>query len=714
MRSRGVFAGHGGRSRLRGVVMSEDEVFSTAVAIEAPEMRSEYLRQACGADEQLRARVESLLRHHATTGTILDGAVMDLDTEMSLADGPTKEYPRTDVRHFAAARDVAATIPGRLGCHEILDVVGQGGMGLVLQARDCKLDRIVAIKIVSAEWALSATLRAAFLREARAAAQIRHPHVVTVFSVHDDGALPYLVMEFVPGPTLQQKIDEEGPLDLPLALRIGRQIAEGLAAAHARGFVHRDIKPANILWDQDSGDVKIVDFGLAGLADAPTERSESAIVGTPQFMSPEQARGGVVDARSDLYSLGCVIHAMIAGAPPYPASQALMILRQASPVPPPSLRVRRPDLPIWLDELVGRLLAHEPDQRPSNAREVADELAARTAERVPTQTPAIMAGHQPSGRKRIVNVSRRVALATVGLASLTLAGVIFLITNKDGTKTRLEVPDGATVTVAPNGQVTVDLAREARQQDRDRTKQATSRPSNVNAPDKLLQQVVDELRQRNRGFDGEVHATIENGVVTGLEMSGDRIADLSPLKRLTGLRRLVCAGTRVDPADRSPLSDLSPLRGLRLTYLSCGRSQVEDLTSLRGMPLEYFSCCDSPLRDLSPLAGMPLRVASVHSTRVDSLVALRGMPLEDLNCSHTPVTDFGPLADLPLKSLYIDGVKVRDLRPLANLPLRQLNWRNYDHQSTQNEDAVLAISTLEQIDGEPAADFRAKHAQRSK
>ena len=193
---------------------------------------------------------------------------------------------------------------GRLGPYEVSGVIGAGGMGIVLKAFDCSLDRTVAIKVMAPHLASSGSARRRFAREAKAAAAVLHPNVIAIHGVAADQALPYLVMPYNRGMSLQKRIDQDGPLPLQETLRIAEQIAAGLAAAHAQGLVHRDIKPANILLEDGVERLAITDFGLARAVDDATMTRSGVIAGTPQYMSPEQARGESIDHRSDLFSSG--------------------------------------------------------------------------------------------------------------------------------------------------------------------------------------------------------------------------------------------------------------------------------------------------------------------------------------------------------------------------------------------------------------------------
>src|SRR5262249_8910552 len=233
------------------------------------------------------------------------------------------------------------TRPGSLGSlahYDVSEVLGQGGIGIVLKAFDHSLHRVVAIKVMAPHLAQCATARKRFLREARAAAAVRDEHIIDIHAVAEANGLPYLVMEYVAGPSLQQRLDQRGPLELKEVLRIGMQTAAGLAAAHAQGLIHRDIKPANILLQNGVERVKITDFGLAHAADDVRLTCPDTISGTPHYMAPEQAAGQAADPRSDLFSLGSVLYAMCTGRAPFEAPGPLAVLKRVCEEMPSPLR----------------------------------------------------------------------------------------------------------------------------------------------------------------------------------------------------------------------------------------------------------------------------------------------------------------------------------------------------------------------------------------
>jgi hypothetical protein len=269
---------------------------------------------------------------------------------------------------------------GRIGDHDVLSVLGRGGMGVVLKAFDISLHRTVAIKVLSSHLAASRKAQRRFLREARAAAGINHPNVVTIHAVEEAEGMPYLVMEYVAGQTLRRRIHSGGPFDLTSLLRIGSQIAAGLAAAHKHGVIHRDIKPANVMLEDGIERVKITDFGLALVAlDIAQITSADHVVGTPAYMSPEQVAGGRVDPRTDLFSLGCVLYAMVTGSSPFLGAHALDIARRVTDVSPRPLHELKPTIPLFLSQTVSRLLEKNPDKRYQSAEEVHDLLLGHLA-----------------------------------------------------------------------------------------------------------------------------------------------------------------------------------------------------------------------------------------------------------------------------------------------------------------------------------------------
>jgi serine/threonine protein kinase len=368
--------------------MSEQAIFLAALDKD-PSERAAFLDEACAGDETLRRGVETLLRLHAAPHPFLEvPAVEQLATANPAAGTP--ETGPADLSFLAPSSEPRSL--GRLDHYDILDVVGKGGMGVVLRARDAKLERIVAIKVLAAPWAASGSARRRFAREARAAAAVRDEHVIDIHAVCDDGPVPYLVMEFIDGCTLDALLRRGGSLEAKEVLRIGIQVASGLAAAHKHGLVHRDVKPANILLENGVQRVKLTDFGLARAADDANLTQSGVIAGTPAYMSPEQAAGEPVDARSDLFSLGSVLYELSTGRPPFRAPSTVAVLRRVCGEAPRPIREVNPDIPEALCRVIDRLHAKKAAERPASATEVADLLAGLLAD---LQQPGLRQGNVP-------------------------------------------------------------------------------------------------------------------------------------------------------------------------------------------------------------------------------------------------------------------------------------------------------------------------------
>ncbi len=222
--------------------------------------------------------------------------------------------------------------------------------------------------------ASTGTARQRFFREAQAVAAVVHPNIVPIYAVTCEGSLPYIVMPLVGGGSLQQRIERDGPLAIGDVLSIGLQIAEALIAAHKQGIIHRDIKPANILIDEGGHRVMLSDFGLARVLDDASMTASGLVAGTPNYMSPEQARGESVDARSDLYSLGAVLYTMATGHPPVRGDSPLAVLRRVTEDKPRIVHELNEAMPAWLDRLIGRFLAKSTDRRVASAEDAAELL----------------------------------------------------------------------------------------------------------------------------------------------------------------------------------------------------------------------------------------------------------------------------------------------------------------------------------------------------
>jgi serine/threonine protein kinase len=334
--------------------------------------RCQKVLQELAGDAALWHKTSRLLqvgRGEATPPPILEGVLAKLK---STADGSLTD-PDAEVElppDFLRPAERPGPV-GMVGCYEVHEILGRGGMSIVLKAWDPQLARWVALKVLSPALAANANARKRFVREGRAAACIHHDNVLAVYGVEVSAGLPYLVLQYVAylvlqyvaGVSLQERLDQQGPLPVKEIVHIGVQIAAGLAAAHAQGVIHRDVKPANILLEEGSGRVRVSDFGLARSVDDAGCTHQGDIVGTPLYMAPEQARGETVDLRADLYSLGAVLYTLAAGRPPFQADTTLGVLKRVTEEAPGPLRSLRPDVPPTLERFIMTLLEKRPENR---------------------------------------------------------------------------------------------------------------------------------------------------------------------------------------------------------------------------------------------------------------------------------------------------------------------------------------------------------------
>ena len=370
------------------------------------------------------------------------------DGSRRTANDSTDEHETTDELLKLLGPTDDPRMLGRLGAYEVLGVLGRGGMGIVFKAFDAPLNRYVAIKMLLPHLAASGAARKRFEREGQAAAAVIDDHVLPIYAVSKWQNIPYLVMQYSSGNNLQRRIDADGPLDVKEILRIGMQTARGLAAAHAQGLVHRDVKPSNMLLDGTVERVMLTDFGLARAVDDASITRTGTIAGTPQYMSPEQARGKSVDARSDLFGLGGVLYAMCTGRPPFRAENSYAVLRLITDEEPSPIREINADIPDWLCSIIGKLMSKKADERYQNAEEVAELLEQCLAHvQQPTTTPLpesvaeLAKSSAPHGDKpdtesrggfRYPPFIKLIAAAAFAF-SLILAGVLIVLELNKGT-----------------------------------------------------------------------------------------------------------------------------------------------------------------------------------------------------------------------------------------------------------------------------------------
>jgi eukaryotic-like serine/threonine-protein kinase len=311
------------------------------------------------------------------------------------------------------------TIAGR---YELEEIVGTGGMSTVWRARDVLLERKVALKILHARYGEDDEYVERFLREARAVAQMSHPNIVTVIDRGEDRERQFIVFEYVEGENLKQLLDKRGPLPIHEVVNLALEIARGLAFAHERGIVHRDVKPQNVLLNGD-GRAKVTDFGIARSLDVERGVTQTGtVMGTSNYIAPEQASGERVGTESDVYSLGCLLFELLTGDVPFPGDNFVAVALQHLNEPPPSVLERRQDAPPRLAWLVDRALAKDPEQRPTMEEVVAELEATRD----PTQATVVVSRLARARRRRDVPWPLVLAVAGLLLIAAAVAGALLL------------------------------------------------------------------------------------------------------------------------------------------------------------------------------------------------------------------------------------------------------------------------------------------------
>jgi serine/threonine protein kinase/Leucine-rich repeat (LRR) protein len=599
---------------------------------------------------------------------------------------------------------------GRFASFRILEVLGTGGMGIVLLAEDVQLKRRLAVKVMRPEVAAQATARQRFLREAQAAAALEHDHIVPIYQVGEERGIPFLAMPLLKGTSLDAWLQRPGALVMRDTLRLARQIALGLAAAHQRGLVHRDIKPAN-LWlegqpltpqpplpQRGEGEkdkhlfpplpfvgeggrggegfrIKILDFGLARPIDDNTQLTEQGvIVGTPSHMAPEAARGEPTDQRGDLFSLGVVLYRMCTGQLPFPGANTLAVLSALATETPPRPQTLNPEVPAGLDALVMQMLAKEPAQRPASAQEVADrlltletELTAPVAVRSPdtvqlpaedaraAEPPATPAARRWRPRSRGL-VAAGVALAVLLPLTYLYGGLVWRIATNQGELVIESNDPNIEVTIKGPAATVYDKAKDRRF---------------------VLTAGAYEVEVREDGDGGLRFAAKKVTITRGGKETFH--AELKPAKTLLtevgkAAERILAAGGRVtvragdQEREVKSAKELPPepfaVVAVNLAHsniLDDGLVHLEPLSNLAELDLTGTSVGDeglAHLEKLSALKKLTLEGTDVRDTGLKHLLPLRN--LVTLNLAETKVSDAGleQLQKLPkLQSLKLAGTR---------------------------------------------------------
>jgi eukaryotic-like serine/threonine-protein kinase len=401
--------------------------------------RAEILEQSCAGDESLRREVESLLRHYKHAGTFIEDPAFAIVSKAQSA--PTRR------------KLTGATIAH----YRVMEEIGGGGMGVVYKAEDTKLGRIVALKFLPDHYAADASALERFHREARAASALNHPNICTIYDIEDYEGEQFIAMEYIEGRTVAELISAR-PLEVETIVKLGIQISEGLAAAHAKGIVHRDIKPGNIIVTA-SGLVKILDFGLAKLLQLDnrsiptvTLTQTRAVSGTVPYMSPEQLRGRDVDLRSDIFALGAVLYEMATGRRPFTSEVLAELIDQILNSPPPAPRQLNGKLPEKLEEIILKCLEKDPEDRYQGAKEISVDMRRMIAPSTVTRTTAI--ARSKKSKFRLVWLAGAVAILAMSIAAWMLFRPGAQVRQVSTWEQITDFPDSATApALSPDGRL---------------------------------------------------------------------------------------------------------------------------------------------------------------------------------------------------------------------------------------------------------------------
>jgi hypothetical protein len=629
------------------------------------------------------------------------------------------DRPDRSLTAFLAPPQAADEL-GRLGKYRVLKVLGHGGMGVVFQAEDPRLRRKVAIKAILPGLAASASAGQRFLREAQAMAALKHDHVATIYQVDEEGGVPFLAMEFLAGEPLNERLQRDRKLPLPEVLRIGREIAEGLEAAHASGLVHRDVKPANVWLEAPRGRVKILDFGLARVAaqdDGLTQ--QGAILGTPAYMAPEQVRGEAVDGRCDLFSLGVVLYRLCTGEQPFKGRDTVSTLTEVATHQPPAPARLNPDVPPELSGLVMRLLEKDAGRRPASAGEVAEALR-NLEERWGREDTVQFKPEQPAARARTGRKRQLLVLAaSVALVPLGwLAAVVLRVETANGTlvvemndaEAEARIKGGKLILTGPDDKIRYTLSPGERNKQIDagtyKVRVEGADGLTLDTPEFTLRKggkvvvrvtaapgAVAEKSNPDRTAAEWVLSVGGIVLVNGEDRGIGGAADLLPkVFRLTGV---ILDRTNMDDAGLAHLKDCKGLTQLHLnnTKLSdAGLAHFKDWTKLTHLGLGGTQVSDTGLayfKDCKGLVVLGLDGMKISDAGLANFKDCKGLTF--LKLIGTKVGDVG-LANFKdckaLTYLGLDGTQVSDagLAPFKDCK----SLTALDLSGTQVGDAGLA------------------------
>lgn len=555
--------------------------------------------------------------------------------------------------------NVEGTI-GRLSKYDILGVRGAGGMGVVLKGYDRQLQRVVAIKLMANQLALCEKSQRRFEREAILAASINHPNVVTIHGVESHRGIPFIVMEYVEGKSLQQVLAERGRLATSQIIRLTAQIASGLAAAHARGIIHRDIKPGNIMLEDGIERVKITDFGLARIALENSDlTSLGEAIGTPAFMSPEQINGLELTPATDIFSLGSVVHAMVILRSPFSGGHPLRVAQRIASLDLPLLDTIEPGIPPGFARLVARMLEKEPRDRVSAAEiesRLNSELIALNQEQSGMLPPVT-----PRATRKYWSAALAMAVLAVGIGS----AIWSFNAGEDGTAQQelpatkvLDAPltsAGSAEPVRPGVvPVPVDYQRE-----RQAAKWVLDNRGAV------IVKTVSNAQVTARSVNELPH---QDFLVQEIDLTGSGTvtdAGLEELRLLCGLLRLQLQETPVSDEGLVAIADLTSLKylGLGATSISDqGLAHLARLTNLQRLNLQQAPISGSGLKycvRLDSLDGLYLNQTGLKDDGLQWIARLPRLRRLELNGTAIGADGISQLAKMTkLAELHIADTKI--------------------------------------------------------
>ena len=521
----------------------------------------------------------------------------------------------------------------RIGNYEILAELGRGGMGVVYKAYEVSLNRIVALKVLPERLSEDRAFVKRFQREARVAAQLVHPNIVTIHAVGEDADQHFIAMEYVKGDALSGLIKDEGQIEIRRAVRIVRQVAEALREAHDQDIIHRDIKPQNVMVDR-AGRARVLDFGLAKALYTDTRlTADGAMLGTPQYMAPEQCEGAEVSARTDIYALGVTLFEMLTGQPPFEADTPMALMYQIAHRAASKPSSLNSEIPAELDRILAKMVAKKPEDRYDSAEALCADL------------DAFLAGEPVKAPSELLQRLRRIPLRLVGAVAAAVLVTVALGWYLRG--------------LSPAGSLFPDPNLEAA------VREAIGKPSGEIHPEDLVGVRFTELDVSSAGISDLTGLEYCTDLVE-LHLEKNRINDIHPLSKLSNLTSLKLQDNQI-----TEVSALAKL--MRLTLLTIHGNQVSDISPLRGLTqLEFLEMQGNPITDLDPLAELSNLGCIVLGHReikdIGALAMCTNLFRLELLCSQ--VSDITPLAQLGgLTGLYLRNSRIRDIGPLRGLTI---------------------------------------------